>query len=679
MSITSLSIFGLAFFFFAIGAVGSLLLRKQNMPSNWWGNGCAIIGSLIALAFSISILSSGSVLAWQSISFNSLLTLSVYIDRLSACFIFLISLIALFASVYSIGYSKHYDTDEHRMGLLGFFYNIFLGGMLLVVTAHQSVYFLVVWEIMSLASYFLVIFEGRDEETQKAGLLYFVMTHVGTAFLTVAFLLLYRSTGSFDFGMIKEQLSSVSLATLNIVFLCCFIGFGTKAGMIPVHIWLPKAHPAAPSFVSALMSGVMIKTGIYMLIRILMDVMPVAPIWWGILIMMIGSCSAFLGVLYALAEGDMKKMLAYCSIENIGIILIGFGSSMVFWSLGMHAFAVIALAAALFHILNHAIYKALLFFCAGALISATHSRNMEAYGGLIKRMPVTATCFFVGAMAISAMPPLNGFFSEWMTLQALFQGIMNVDSVVRWVFMVAITALAFAGGLATFTFVKAFGVSFLARPRSESAEGAKEVEMSLRVSMVALSMLTIVIGLFAGKIASFLYLVAGERTAFSGADVMNGLLSATYLRGASSISMPWLFAGLTGVLAIVWLIVRFTTRNRSIRYERTWDCGTTLGPRMEMTPMGFSRTMILIFKGVLRPTRQASHAYRDADDRYFSRPSRAQFGLKDVYQSHFYGPIQHFVASCSEFAKTVQNGNVNAYVAYILITLVALLFVSRLF
>ena len=287
------------------------------------------------------------------------------------------------ASVYALGYVRHYY-QKYNLGALGFFYNIFLAGMVMVVSAHNALFFLVVWEIMSLASYFLVILENREKENVEAGSLYFIMTHLGTAFIMLAFLLLYRATGSLDFGLIKENMGAVSPLVKNSVFILALIGFGTKAGIIPFHIWLPSAHPAAPSHVSALMSGVMIKTGIYMFIRVFMDLMPNAPLWWGTVILLAGALSSLLGVLYALTEHDIKRLLAYHSIENIGIILLGLGSSLVFWSLDMKPFAILGLTAALFHTLNHAIFKSLLFMGAGSVISATHTRNMEEYGGLIK-------------------------------------------------------------------------------------------------------------------------------------------------------------------------------------------------------------------------------------------------------------------------------------------------------
>ena len=309
---------------------------------------------------------------------------------------FAISLISLFASIYALGYVKHYY-KKYNISTLGFFYNIVPAGMVLVVSASSILFFLIVWDIMSLASYFLVIFENKVRNNLKAGSLYFIMPHIGTAFITLAFLLLYHATRSLDFGIINSNIVAVTPLIKNIVFILALIGLGTKAGIIPFHIWLPSTHQAAPFHVSALMSGVMIKTGIYMLIRIFVDIMPDAPLWWGAIILLLGATSSILEVLYALTERDIKRLLAYHSIENIEIILLGLGSSLLFWSLNIKFFAILGLTAALFHTLNHAIFKALLFMGTGTVISQTHIRNMEEYGGLIKYMPQTAFFFLVGS------------------------------------------------------------------------------------------------------------------------------------------------------------------------------------------------------------------------------------------------------------------------------------------
>ena len=402
--------FFLALALLFLGAAGSLLLRKNDQAANLWGNGFVIVASLFGLLSSTSVLWFGSVFSFTFPSSFPLLDFSLDVDRLSAFFIFVIFFIALWSSIYGIGYAKHFY-KKYDLGVLGFFYNAFIAGMLLVVSAHNAIFFLIVWEIMSLASYFLVVFENKEKENIKAGSLYFIMTHAGTAFIMLAFLFLYKATGSFDFGVMKENIGNISPLMKDAIFALAFIGFGSKAGIIPAHIWLPSAHPAAPTHVSALMSGVMIKTGIYMFIRIFIDILPGAHLWWGVVVLIAGMTSALLGVLYALTEHDIKKLLAYHSIENIGIILLGLGSSLVFLALNLKTLAILGLVAALFHTLNHATFKALLFLGVGSVISKMHTRNMEEYGGLIRYMPQTAFLFLIGSLAISALPPFNGFFS----------------------------------------------------------------------------------------------------------------------------------------------------------------------------------------------------------------------------------------------------------------------------
>ena len=419
--ITSQASFLVLIFIFIVGAIGALLFKKNNSLANKWGNLFAIFGSAYGLVFSVSAIISGKSLLFNlGTSFFPALSLSFHIDLLASFFIFVICLLSLCCSIYGLGYVKHYY-KKYNIGSLGFFYNLLISSLLLVVTISNGLFFLIAWEIMSISSYFLVVYDRNDENNVKAGSLYLIMTYVGTSFIILAFLFLYKYTGSLDFSVIKSNVGLIPATIKNLIFIFALIGFGTKAGIIPFHIWLPDAHPAAPSHVSALMSGVMIKTGIYMMIRLFMDILQPIPTWWGIVILLIGAISALLGVLYALTEHDIKRLLAYHSIENIGIILLGLGSALTFYSLGMPALGMLGLMAALFHTLNHAIFKSLLFLSAGSVINEMHTRNMEEYGGLIKFMPQTALFFLVGSMAISALPPFNGFFSEWITFQTLFQ------------------------------------------------------------------------------------------------------------------------------------------------------------------------------------------------------------------------------------------------------------------
>lgn len=673
---TSSNFFLAALILWMIGAAGSLALMKNNQWANWWGNFFAIFGAGAGLISSFLVLIFGALFSFNVPSSLPFLSFSFNVDKLSGFFIFIISLVSLFTSIYALGYVKHYY-NKYNIGTLGFFYNIFLAGMVVVVSANNVLFFLIVWEIMSLASYFLVIFENKEKNNITAGSLYFIMTHIGTAFITLAFLLLYHATGSLDFGIIKSNIGTVEPFIQNIVFILALIGFGTKAGIIPFHIWLPSAHPAAPSHVSALMSGVMIKTGIYMLIRIFVDLMSDTPLWWGATILLLGTTSSLLGVLYAITEHDIKKLLAYSSIENIGIILLGLGSSLTFWSLNMKPFAILGLTAALFHTLNHAVFKSLLFMGAGAVISEMHTRNMEEYGGLIKHMPQTAFFFLIGSMSISALPPFNGFFSEWLTFQSLFKGIIGSDISVCWIFILAAGALAFTGGLAAMCFVNVFGATFLARPRGTKGYHVKESSTTLRIGMIGFATLTLVIGITAGTVTNILSSVVNDLTVFHSSQPAYYATPFTVglQNNFASISMPFVFISLVLVSALIFFIVFLVARKRKIKYGSTWDCGTPLSPRMEITATGFANSIISIFRGVLKPTKQVSIKYRDESMRYFPKTEIVRMGTKDIYRGYFYQPLHIFTIKVSEYVKRIQSGNINMYILYILLTLIAILLV----
>lgn len=680
--ITSETNFIFAILLFAVGAIGSLIWAKKDSLANIWASTFAILGSVFGLFSSATALIRGGF-AINLPSTFPILNISLNMDPLSAFFVLIISLITLMSAIYGFGYAKHYY-GKYNLGYLGFFFNLFVIGMLLVVTSFNAIFFLISWEIMSLASYFLVIYEKDEPKNIQAGLLYFVMTHIGTVFITLAFLLLYRATGSFDFEGIKNNIGLVSPLVQSLVFILAFIGFGTKAGIIPFHIWLPAAHPAAPSHVSALMSGVMIKTGIYMMIRLLMLILPVGPIWWGVLVMITGAVSSLLGVLYALTEHDIKKLLAYHSIENIGIILLGLGSSFIFKTLGLIDLATLALVAALFHTLNHAIFKALLFMGAGSVIAKTHTRNIEEYGGLIKLMPYTAFFFLIGSIAISALPPFNGFASEWLTFQALFAGISEGGTLVSWAFLVAAGSLAFTGGLAAACFVKVFGITFLARARSEEARHAKESSFSLQLGMAVLALLTLMIGIFASPIIKSLSAIVLSFSVFSGTNsilpnstlslsMTSSALSLSVRDGFATLSLPTIFILLIVAVALGIIIFEIITGRRKERRDLTWDCGTELGPRMEITATGFSRSIITIFASILRPNQEIEIERMDETSKYSPKTETVSLEINNVYQTYIYNPIQNLLTKLSEKAKKIQGGNVNAYILYIFLVLIILL------
>lgn len=664
---------------FSAGAVGAVVVRRRDALANAWSSFFAVAGSAWGILFAVSVLATGRTIPFSAdLPAFRLLSVSVRIDPLSAFFILVISLISLFSSIYGYGYAKHFY-KKYSMGSLGFFYHVFVLGMLLVVSANNALFFLIVWEIMSLSSYALVVYDRNEIKNVDAGFLYFVMTHVGTVFILFSFLLLYKATGSFDFEEIRAGVATIPPILKNTVFILSLIGFGTKAGIIPLHIWLPGAHPAAPSHVSALMSGVMIKTGIYMMIRMFLDLLQPVPAWWGYTLLALGAVSSLLGVLYALTEHDLKRLLAYHSIENIGIILLGIGSALVFASSGLPALALLALVAGLFHTLNHATFKSLLFLSAGSVIHQTHTRNMEEHGGLVKRMPQTAFFFLVGSMAISALPPFNGFFSEWLTFQSLFGGLESFNLSVKWIFVAAAGSLAFTGGLALACFVKAFGATFLARPRSEEAKHAKESSLSMQAGMAALALLSLLFGLFSGPVASALEKVGKTLGAFTGASdavpaLSTSLMGLTAREGFASVSAPAIFLALTATGLLAWMLVRFAVgRGQKVDRGATWDCGTDLTPRMEITSTGFARSIILVFKGVLKPSLQHEIEYHDDESRFLSRRS-VILGVGDLYRTYFYDPISAFFSRVAEGAKKIQNGNVNAYNLYVLIALLIALF-----
>lgn len=664
---------------FVTGAILSLLLKSKGKIANRVSNISAITGSILGIIMSGSLLIGR--FQYHTIIQTSfpLLNISINVDQLSAFFILVISTVSLTSSIYGLSYMQKF-IKQYSVGSFGFFYNLFIASLILVSSASNSLYFLIVWEIMSITSYFLVIFENKKSENINAGFLYLVMTHLGTAFILLTFLLLFMFTGSFEFAVIKQQANNIPLLVKNVIFVLALVGFGTKAGIIPLHIWLPRAHPAAPSHVSALMSGVMIKTAILMMIRIYLDLMPSGASWWGIVVLIIGAISSLLGVLYALSEHDIKKLLAYHSVENIGIILMGLGSAMIFYSLGMIPLAILGLVAALYHTMNHAIFKSLLFLGAGSVVLQTHSHNMEEYGGLIKRMPYTAVFFLIGAVAISALPPFNGFASEWATYQALFAGVIAQSTLIKGSFVLAIASLAFTGGLAAACFVKAFAVTFLAKPRSEAAKNSVESPMLMNVGMAILALLCLVLGIFSGSVVPEIIAVTTSLSAMSNYTpaIATSPQSVTVSQGFASLNLPAVFIALAGVLTIVMTLVYIKTRNQKVSAVDVWDCGAPpLNSRAEITSTGFARALIVMFGSLMRPTKHTIIENNISNLPYYPSSKTVNLEVPNVYETKLYRPVHTILSFIASKVSIVQNGNVNQYLMYIFVTLIGLLLWSN--
>jgi formate hydrogenlyase subunit 3/multisubunit Na+/H+ antiporter MnhD subunit len=556
---------------------------------------------------------------------------------------------------------------SYRASVVGpswFFLNLLAATMFLVVVARNGLLFLVCWEGMSLASFFLVLTDHEREPVQRAAWIYLAAMHLGTACLLVLFLLLGRSSGSLEFDRFACEPGSA-----GILFVLAVIGFGTKAGFIPVHVWLPEAHPAAPSHVSAVMSGVMIKTGIYGLLRTL-TFLGDAPSWWGWTLVAVGVLSGTLGVLFALAQHDLKRLLAYHSVENIGIISLGLGVGLLGLAHRIPVMAFMGFDGAMLHVLNHALFKSLLFLGAGAVQHGTGTRDIDRLGGLLKKMPVTGATFLVGSCAISGLPPLNGFVSELLIYLGVLTGVADHDRVagVGWALLcvVVVGGLALIGGLAAACFTKAFGCVFLGEPRSEHAARGHEVGAAMRAAMLLLAGACFVVAL-TGPIWPSVYrssIVAIAPASFQDA----GQAAAEQTRFPLIIvcASSWAFLAMVGLLAMV---RRNLLSGRRVDRVPTWDCGYAVPtPRMQYTASSFASPLLLLFRMFLRP-RISLHPPTDL----FPKQASFESETPDVFRECLFQPAFTAIAWTASKLRWFQHGRIQLYVLYIALTILVLL------
>ena len=579
----------------------------------------------------------------------------VQVDALSAFFLLPIFGLSALAAVYGTEYLKAWH-GRKSLGAVWFFYNLLAASMVLVVLARNGVLFLVAWETMTLTSYFLVTLDHEQDSVREAGWTYLVASHLGTAFLLAMFVLLGRDGGSLDFDRF-------SFANASTLFLLALVGFGTKAGFMPLHVWLPEAHPAAPSHVSALMSGVMIKMGIYGLLRMLTFLGP-PPAWWGWVLIGVGLTSGVLGVLFALAQHDLKRLLAYHSVENIGIIALGLGVGLVGVSNGSPVLAVLGFGGGLLHVLNHALFKGLLFLGAGSVLHGAGTREMDHLGGLAKRMPWTATTFLMGAVAISGLPPLNGFVSEFLIYLGAFDGVTQRAGVAV-PLLATIAGLALIGGLAAACFTKAFGVVFLGEPRSEHAAHAHEAGAAMRWPLALLAVGCVLIGLCAPFVV---------RPLASVLPLMSGLAPETIdeeLAGAAGL-LRFVTAGSVALLMLVaglaWLRRRLL-RGRTVAEAVTWDCGYAQpSARMQYTASSFAQPLTALFAPLLRTRRTLA-----APKGYFPRAASLSTTTPDAARVALFEPVFSGAGWVLARMRWLQQGRIQLYVLYIALTLLVLL------
>ena len=648
--------------------------RIQNFVAHGLAAGAGLVGIALGLA---------GLLApepWTTSVESTIpfLTFAIRLDPLASFFVLTISLVGLAASIFALGYVTEFY-GRSSIAAMGSLFNGFLLAMTLVVMADNGFLFLIVWELMSLLSYFLVVTEHEKAEVRYAGLFYLIMAHVGTAFIMLTFLIFFQGAGSFSFEAFRHPEHPLSEGMRTLAFLVALVGFGAKAGIVPLHVWLPYAHPAAPSHISALMSGVMIKTAIYGLIRVFFDFLGGEfPWWWGFAVLVIGAVSALLGVMYALMEHDLKSLLAFHSVENIGIILLGIGAGMIFQSYGLQEFAALGLLAGLYHTINHAVFKALLFMGAGSLLYATHTRNMEEYGGLLQRMPWTGFFFLVGAVSIAALPPTNGFVSEWLVFQSLFLSFHLPAVFLKLMLPLAAAMLAMTGVLALACFAKAFGMSFLALPRSSHARHAKEVPVPMRIGMGLLAVLCVGLGLAPMMVVPLLDRITGPLTGVSISDkvlALDGWALAPGNVEFSSVSPPILAAMLIAC-AFVGLLLAYVFGGRLVkRWYKTWGCGLNLSPRMEYTPTGFVQPIKRVFSTIYQPTVKLETEFLE-ESHYFAKRRRFESHIEPVFQRYLYDPVVRFFTTMADRLRVIQTGSLHLYLTYIFVTLVVLLLMA---
>ena len=657
---------------YAVGAVLSLAARSDRAARAFTALG-AVVGGASGLGAAVSVLTTGmpvDVVLPNVVGAAG--GLVIRLDLLGAFFLALITVVSIPASVYGTTYMAEYD-GRSSLRFFGLMFNGFLLGMSLVPCAANIFTFVLAWELMAVSSYFLVMTESDNSHTRRAGLWYAAMTHLGLVLLLPMFFLLAPGHEAATFADLRSTAATLTAGTRTAVFLLALAAFGSKAGIVPLHVWLPRAHPAAPSHVSALMSGVMIKLGIYGLIRVLFDLLGGGPVWWGGMLLAVGSVSALLGVLYALVEHDLKRLLAYHSVENIGIILIGLGAGSLLHSLDLRALAVIGWTGALFHTLNHACFKGLLFLGAGSVRQQTHTGNMEEMGGLFKRMPQTALCFLVGSAAIAALPPLNGFASEWLVFQSLLAGTHIARPEIAVGFPIAVGMLALTSGLAAACFVKAFGISFLAMPRSEHAAQARECHWSMRVTMLALAVSCVVFGLAAPLVTRGISRIIDSVPGLSAGVPLSqsAPLWLTVPASGAQVS-PLLMVVLLGAIILAVLLV-IQAGGLRVRRADTWGCGRiSQTPRMEYTASAFAEPLRRVFAEVYQPTQDLSISVHP-ESRYFIQSITYTSHVVPWFEQVFYDPVTRGVRALATQIRRLQAGSLHLYLLYVVAALVAAL------
>ena len=626
-----------------------------------------------ALGFVVGaeVLHSGHAAVVHTTTLMPLASFSLALDRFGALFVVITAVVGICAMIFRFGYDGQGLASRTASSILP----LFVTSLLLVPAASNVTTFLFLWELMAITSLLLVLTDhARRSEVQVAGQWYAVMTQLGAAALILGLVLLATRSGSQSFAVIAVRSAHLPAWVRSTAFVLAVVGFGSKAGAVPLHVWLPRAHPEAPGPVSALMSAAMVNLGVYGIVRVGMGLLSGGPAWWWLLVMGLGALSAMFGSLHSATSKDLKRLLAYSTTDNVGLMLLGVGASGLFADTGHRALALLALVAALLHVVFHAVFKGSLFLSASSVHQAAGSTDLDQLGGLLRRMPVSGPIFLVGGLAIAALPPFCGFVSEWLLLQSMLHGLPSGDVAIAVAMPIGVGVLALTGGLTAFTFTKAIGIGLLGLPRTQDAERAGEVGRPMWIGAGLLAVLCLVFG-----VAPFLVIpsVVDAAGAVPGLHLAGALTRGwnVALPGVPGMLAPGLVAiGLVGFGGLV-ALGRHLVQQRPVRLTEAWGCGRELQTvRMEYTATSFGEPLTRVFEDVLSPARDVDVSHL-AESRYYTEAAVIHTTIDDAFERRVYRPADRMLVRWGAVARRVPNGSVHRYLAFGLVALIVVLVV----
>ncbi len=643
---------------FSLGGLAAIFFNEKVKP--FFLISSAVIAQFFILPSALDVLLTGKHVEFQLLLSEPVGTAYLRMDSLAALFVVIISIGGLLASIYSAGYMKMYHGRTSALSSYYFFLGLMISSMMFVVTVQNALLFLIVWEVMSLSSFFLVGFENEKEEVRKAGIYYLTAMQIGAAFLIAAFSWTSAVSGSLDFNSFTQVLSQQNNVGI-LLFILFFIGFGTKAGFVPMHTWLPRAHPAAPTGVSAIMSGVMIKTGIYGILRIiLMSGRPNEIIAY--VVFAVGLFTGIIGIANAISQTDLKKLLAYSSIENMGIIAMGIGLGMLGLVYNMNLIALLGFMGALLHIINHFVFKSVLFYGAGVVYSQTHTRNIDKLGGLIKVLPSTSAMFLIASLAISGMPILNGFISEFSIYLGIAKSFSINSLAMNIAALLGLSGLAFIGVMALLCFTKLFGICFLGLPRTELLNQPNDKNASFLLPTGFLTVLMFVIGL---SPLYAIFFIGNALKQFLPADSFSNFYNILPIFE----TVTNLFIVFVGLVLFFWLLRSFLLRGKSVRHFKTWDCGYQVqSSRIQYTSSSFAMPFLHLVRELV-----PQKINLRKDEVIFPKEARLESYSQDFLERHLIQPVLKFLSWFMNMFSWIQSGRMQQYIIYGLLFLIILL------